>query len=166
MVVGKLYGAATNNDKVRLATGPSRLTVRDSFLNPESATKLESYLGRHTYTELKTENSLDRVTSEAIPRPIELVPAGSLFGFNFVIDIYEPADRLLLKEVLAAMHLLENSSLGGSGSRGHGQVCFNNFELQWKSVDNYRTGSSSTQVPIPAAIVNAIEEFDKLQWPI
>ena len=60
---------------------PTRLVVRDVHLSDASAKTLEEQA--HTdlpYTEVKTEVSIDRVTSAANPRQMERVPAGAVFG--------------------------------------------------------------------------------------
>lgn len=166
LVVGKLYGAASDNNTVRVASGPSRLTVRDAFLTPDAQTKLQDALGTRLFTEVKTENALDRVTSEANPRPIERVPAGSAFSFTFIVDVYEASDRQLFRELFGAMRLLEHSALGGSGSRGHGQVKFDALELSWRGLDHYRKGHAEKVVALPGAQLEAlVKEWDKVAWP-
>lgn len=78
--------------------------------------------------EVKSENSLDRVTSEANPRPLERVHAGAEFDMELVYGVYDrdgdggKADIENIGVVLQALRLLEDSSLGGGGSRGSGQV--------------------------------------------
>jgi len=171
-MVGRLFGAATDDNEIREKAGPTRLTVRDSFLYQGKqgeqgwAERLQETLGRGFFTEVKTENALDRVTSEANPRPIELVPAGSQFELSFVIDIYDPEDKQLLRDLFAAMRILEQSSLGGSGSRGHGQIQFKNLNLVWKSVQYYRGQAELVSVVIPEDLEKATKEFDQIQWPI
>ncbi len=164
--VGRLFGAASDEPKVREQAGPTRLTVRDSFLAPASVKHLQDSLGMGLYTEVKTENALDRVTSEANPRPIELVPAGSRFDFSYVIDIYDPQDRQLLRDLFSAMRLLEYSSLGGSGSRGHGQIKFTELSLAWHPLEYYREGTPATPVALPDDLEAAVKAFDTLAWPI
>ena len=89
LLVGSLYGAASDDPIVRKRTGPSRLTVRDSFATEDTINDWKAWLGENIYTEVKTENTLDRLTAEANPRPIERVPAGSYFGFNMILDAYD-----------------------------------------------------------------------------
>ena len=166
LILGRLYGAANDNSKVRLEAGPSRLTVRDAFMEKDTQKTLQDVLGRGVFTEVKTENALDRVTSEANPRPIERVPAGSQFDCSLVLDIYETDDRNLLRELFAAMRLLEHSSLGGSGSRGHGQVKFEGLKLVWRSLDHYRKGAAEQPVTLPGDTVEVvIKDFARIQWP-
>lgn len=123
-------------------SGPTRLTVRDVFPTKETVDKWNQWLGENIYTELKTENTIDRVTSEANPRTMERVPAGSEFTFEIIFDVYRDKDRELLKHLFTAMHLLENTSLGGSGTRGHGQIKFEIEKQEFRSVEYYKTGKN------------------------
>lgn len=120
--INELFGNINNKGKENRA---SRLIVRDSYLESESAEALKK--SPHTdypYTEIKFENSIDRIKGQAgNPRKTERVPVGSVFNVEFVINVWsdesEAAHIALLKEGVA---LLEADYLGGSGSRGYGQV--------------------------------------------
>jgi CRISPR-associated protein Csm3 len=116
---------------------PGRLLVRDTYLTDASARRLEE-LGRTDlpYTEVKTEVSIDRVTSKANPRQLERVPAGVTFGLaEMVYSIYEGSgcepeeDIARLAAVVEGLQLLEDDYLGGSGSRGSGKVQLSEIEL-------------------------------------
>ena len=124
---------------------PTRLVVRDVPLSAESAHQLEELA--HTdlpYTEVKTEVSIDRVTSAANPRQMERVPAGSVFAVGeFVYTLYD-GDRCDLGHDLArldtlfeGMQLLEDDYLGGLGSRGSGKVCFLNIAVTVRAKGSY-----------------------------
>ena len=132
-----IFGPASDDHEVRVKAGPSRLTVRDAFPTRQTVDMWDKYLGERTFTELKNENVLDRVTSEANPRTMERVPAGSEFNLEMIFDLYRDSDRELLNQVLAAMHLLENSALGGSGSRGYGKIKFVDVQIKDRSRDYY-----------------------------
>lgn len=164
--VACLYGPATDSTKVKEVAGPSRLTVRDAFLTPEAKDLLNQSLGSGIYTEVKTENALDRVTSEANPRPIERVPAGASFEFNLVLDIYQQSDFALLRELLKAMHLLENSALGGGGARGNGQVAFEDLKITWRSVKYYTGEEPQKDLSLPGkSLAEVIQGFDSIAIP-
>ncbi len=164
--IARLFGPASDDTDVRATAGPSRLTVRDSFPTEKTKGDWLEWLGENVYTELKTENALDRVTSEANPRPIERVPAGSAFAFEMIVDMYGGGDRALLRDLFTAMRLVEHSALGGSGSRGHGQVEFKELSLEWRPLVYYRTGEGHQPVPLPGKDVeSAIKGFDSIQWP-
>lgn len=164
--VARLFGAANDDGKVRTTAGPSRLLVRDVFLTDSTKKDLQKALGQGTFTEVKTENSLDRVTSEANPRPLERVPAGSEFGLSLILDIYEASDNQLLQNIFAGLAMLEHSSLGGGGSRGSGQVEFKDIQIIWRSANDYSTGNSGTTVQLPSDSVEGIlKGFANIQWP-
>lgn len=119
---------------------PTRLVVRDTFLSEESVKKLESAQTDLPYTEVKTEVSIDRVTSAANPRQMERVPAGAIFhGAEMVYSLYEGEECLAKKDVerlsvlLEAMQLVEDDYLGGLGSRGSGKIKFRNIKIEYRA---------------------------------
>jgi CRISPR-associated protein Csm3 len=166
-IVGRLFGPASDSAKVRETAGPTRLAVRDSFLSEASAKNLQQWLGEGIYTEAKTENAIDRVTSEANPRPIERVPAGAEFDFTFIVDIYRDDDPGLLSHLFVAMAMLEDSALGGGGSRGHGQIKFKNLKAEWRSLTYYQTGAPPTPIAaIQGKLVKEIAGFKGENWKV
>ncbi len=166
-VVARLYGAASDDTTVRTTAGPSRLIVRDTFLTGKSKNELQKFLGQGTFTEVKTENSLDRVTSEANPRPLERVPANSAFDLSLILDVYETTDSQLLKHLLTALAMLEDSALGGGGSRGSGQVEFQSIQVTWRSAADYTNGNPGTAVTLPGdSIESILNGFETIQWPV
>lgn len=117
---------------------PTRLIVRDVHLTERSVQELTAARTDLPFTEVKTEVSIDRVTSQANPRSIERVPAGAVFGpFTLVYSIYEKRDIERLATLLDGMVLLEDDYLGGSGSRGSGQIQFEHIQLAVKLRSNY-----------------------------
>jgi CRISPR-associated protein Csm3 len=80
--------------------------------------------------EEKHENSINRITAKAIPRPIERVVPGAEFDFSLsyrIIDTNDDGaeDEKNFKEiVLYALAMLEHDYLGGGGSRGSGKIKF------------------------------------------
>lgn len=163
-ILGRLFGPASDDTKVRERAGPTRLTVRDAFPTEETKEEWERNLGEGVYTEVKVENAIDRVTSQANPRSMERVPRGSEFEFTLFLDIYkEEEQKELLRALLMAMHLLESSYLGGSGSRGYGQICFEDLKLEWRSLEYYRKGGAPKEVKLhglnPKEILKGFEEI-------
>ena len=123
---------------------PTRLYVRDIHLYEESAEKLKELETDYPYTEIKWEAAIDRITSAAVPRQFERVPAGTVFGpFTMVFNFYEgdnftiEDDVELLRCLFEAMELLEDDYLGGMGSRGYGRVKFQELKLTLKTADHY-----------------------------
>ena len=166
LVLARLFGPANDDGKVRATAGPVRLTVRDAFISDNSSKQLQRILGQGSFTEVKTENALDRVTSEANPRPFERVPAGTEFGLSLIVDAYEADDFQLLRYLFTALSMLEHSALGGGGSRGSGQVSFCNMQITWRSAQDYATGNAGTTVMLPGQTSEAIlKDFDKIEWP-
>ncbi len=107
--------------------GPSRILVRDASLTAESEQDLyrlqeEGLL----YAEVKKENIVDRRTGVAADRGLrsqERVPAGTEFNFSISLRVFESDDEDRLVEfVEEGLRLLQDDYLGGSGSRGYGQV--------------------------------------------
>ncbi len=128
---------------------PQRLIVRDASLRKQSARRLEK--ARNTdmpLTEVKTEVNIDRITSKANPRQIERVPAGAVFDFSFIVNLYGQDDRNeLIGHLFQCMELLQDDYLGGHGSRGYGRVKFDVQSIAAKSRDNYRDNEAAAPVP-------------------
>jgi CRISPR-associated protein Csm3 len=117
---------------------PTRIIVRDVLLSDESAEKLADKEMDLPFTEVKYEAAIDRITSEANPRPLERVPAGAEFGiFEIVFSLYEPKDAERLGLVIESMQLLEDDYLGGSGSRGSGKIAFTGMNVTLKRSKAY-----------------------------
>jgi CRISPR-associated protein Csm3 len=109
--------------------GPPRLRVFDAYPIWESMQKLKDVLGENIFTEIKTENAINRLTSRANPRKVERVPAGVVFFGEMAFHLFAKEDTGLLKVVFEGMRLLEDDYLGGYGSRGSGKVRFENIEV-------------------------------------
>lgn len=136
--VNRLFGI-TKDDKIKRDNQPSRLIVRDAMLTKESKEELESNDNLDMpFTENKFENTIDRIRGVAgNPRQSERVPAGAKFNVEFVINIWEGDDEAALMELFKkGIHLLENDYLGGSGSRGYGQVKFGEYNPTILSNEN------------------------------
>jgi len=124
-------GSAKTLEKMRLEElpGPPRLRVFDAYPTWESIQKLQETLGENIFTEIKTENAINRLTSRANPRKVERVPAGVVFFGEMAFHLFTKEDPELLKVVFEGMRLLEDDYLGGYGSRGSGKVRFENIEV-------------------------------------
>ncbi|HSW45509.1 MAG TPA: type III-A CRISPR-associated RAMP protein Csm3 [Phycisphaerae bacterium] len=123
-----VFGVSAQRDQ---EIGPTRLIVRDAPLAKESE---EAFKAGQPMTEVKHENSINRLTAMANPRPMERVVPGVRFDFELVFKIIDNGDggqkdRGNFDEVvLAALSLLETDYLGSAGSRGCGQVRFVNLK--------------------------------------
>ena len=125
---------------------PARLAVYDAPLVMESITAQMRENLDDELTEVKSENSIDRITSQANPRTLERVPAGARFQVRLVMDVLCDEDAPLFLRVLEGLRLLEDDSLGGGGSRGSGRVRFSNMKLTWRSKDYYSTGAAQKEL--------------------
>lgn len=128
----RLFGSAKNGN-VRVG----RLIFSDLFLAEQDS--LESPV------EVKFENSINRLTAVANPRQLERVIPGTQFNLKLLYELKDTTDRekekhseyyqgteeeWILKDfqsLIDGMKLLELDYLGGSGTRGYGQVRFCNL---------------------------------------
>jgi CRISPR-associated RAMP protein, Csm3 family len=142
----KIFGLPAEHKKAE----NSRLIVRDADLigiieegnviKGKDAIKklLDSKNTDMPYTEVKTEVVIDRITSAATPRNFERVPAGAVFGLNMICNIYEGDDvNEILSKVFEGLRLVQDDYIGGSGTRGYGQVKFGIEKLEYKDQDSY-----------------------------
>ncbi|MCX6625354.1 MAG: type III-A CRISPR-associated RAMP protein Csm3 [Acidobacteria bacterium] len=125
---------------------PARLTIYDAPLELESITAQMRENLDDELTEVKSENAIDRITSQANPRTLERVPAGARFKLRFVIDILGESDRALVARVVESLRLLEDDTLGGGGSRGSGRVRFAALKLNWRNRAFYATGAPEQEL--------------------
>lgn len=119
-----VFGAHGN---IRRETGPTRIIVRDALLSEKSKQKLiEGLESGSLYTGLKQEVSINRRTgkaSQAGPRTMEFVPAGTAFILNIALRIFDGDDKhQFTKFVEDGLNDLGKDYLGGSGTRGYGWV--------------------------------------------
>lgn len=156
--VCRLFGASGKESNF-----PSRLIVRDAFLAKEWE---ERWRAGEEITEAKIEVGIDRVTSQANPRTNERVVAGAEFDFEIIYNV-EDSNQWEddIKNLLTAMALLEDSYLGGSGSRGYGKVKFSFETFEFRSADYYRTGDEEEKIAIPVGkrqVIDVLKDFDGL----
>ncbi|MFQ6044672.1 MAG: type III-A CRISPR-associated RAMP protein Csm3 [Candidatus Poribacteria bacterium] len=144
-------------------SGPTRLSVRDIFLDVDSLIDART---EFPYTEIKWEAVIDRISSAAVPRVMERVPARARFkDMEMVYSIYEyqsgdieeygKADLDRLFKVFEAMQLLSDEHLGGLGARGSGCIQFENLGVAFRSSTSYGRMSK----PIPYSEGNSLENL-------
>ena len=109
----------------------TRAIFRDAVLTESSKIELQTYLGEHTYTEIKAENKINRFKGTAdAPRFIERVPAGSKFiGYIDLLEFDNDDYQTLYKYLETGVNLLNYNYIGGSGSRGYGRIQIEMEEL-------------------------------------
>jgi CRISPR-associated protein Csm3 len=122
---------------------PARLIVRDcDLVNPKVLERSKNT--DMPYTEVKTEVVIDRITSAATPRQFERVPAGAVFGLNLVCNIFEGDDeQSILNKIFEGLCLVQDDYLGGSGTRGYGQVKFKIDAVKYKDQSIYENDKPS-----------------------
>lgn len=140
--VCRLFGPYQNTTS---DAGPTRLLVRDLRLN-EHARRMAREAEREGRSpiEEKTENLINRSTRAATnPRTSERVAPDLSFDLQLVLRVFEGDDREeMIDLVRKALGLVQAEGLGGSISRGYGQVEIRN--LRWST-------SRAADERIPAA---------------
>lgn len=129
-----LFGFGANDGE---GSGEALLKVSDAFLKESENAEVRE----KNYTEEKMENSINRLTGAANPRPIERVNPDTLFEIELCLDVYENQEtQEQLNLLKLAFQLLEADYLGGGGSRGNGRVSFNHFSTKYLKIDvgNYQ----------------------------
>ena len=127
---------------------PARLQFADAFLVNSKELK-----NRSGMTEVKSENTINRLTSVANPRQIERVVRGAEFAINMVYDIEADEVTEDFRNISKAMKLVSMDYLGGHGSRGYGRVAFSDFKLKVKE------GECPVEADTLLSILKEVEEY-------
>ncbi len=134
--IKRLFGSASPVRQSRLQFSDAKIT---------NAKQLEK-IG---FTEIKTENGINRVTSVANPRQIERVVSGAVFGERIVYNV-ENMDELAedIETLAQGIKLLQLDYLGGHGSRGSGRVSFDAITLSeaFADLDEATTDSLTSKL--------------------
>ena len=114
--------------EVKGKKSPTRLIMRDAQLSQDSRERLGQALPGQ-FSASKTEVVMDRRTqtahTDAGARPMEFVPSGAHFDVAFSLRIFEGDPQAEFLTFLAkGFDLVEQTYLGGQGSRGYGRVAF------------------------------------------
>lgn len=132
--VCRVFGAANRSRDTSdaIKRGPTRIIVRDAPLSKEWSAKFKEGL---QIVEEKSENSLNRITAEANPRPLERVVPGITFDFEVVYRMFDPGDEKYYQDVVIdALRMLESDFIGGGGSRGNGKIRFKELKEDGKNL--------------------------------
>lgn len=153
-----------------LKTGPTRLVVRDAYPDQKTINMWENLDSELQFTELKPENSIDRLTSEANPRFLERVVKDSKFDVEFVYGIYDlgdggKVDKENLARIFEALRLLEHSGIGGNISRGYGQIKFELADPIVVLKEDYQTGSEIYKSANSSNSELELKELSNIQLP-
>ncbi len=145
--------------------GPTRLVVRDAFLDPAWVRSVEER--GLALTEEKMEVSIDRIAGKALDgglRRTERVVAGAVFTIEMSFRLYDTGDggardRACLNWLVAGLGLLEQDALGGSGSRGYGRVSFEDLVVTLPDGSEQRLGTAHRLNRFPIDEAPAIVRF-------
>ena len=134
-VIPKIFGIPAEEEKEGFI---SRAIFRDAFPTDKTLKWWDEQIDLVEGAEIKTENSVNRLTSKANPRQFERVPPGSAFKFEIVLTVFEEdRSRELMETLLKGMKLLEENYLGGSGTRGYGKIKFKNIKVVKRTPEFY-----------------------------
>ncbi|WP_428939777.1 type III-A CRISPR-associated RAMP protein Csm3 [Fontivita pretiosa] len=122
----------------RKTSEPTRLIFRDCPILKTDESRMKELLKEGVfYSEVKAEVVMDRAkgtVAGAGPRNMDRIMAGTGLDFRLTVRVLQGDDEAQMKAaILHAFRLLEKEGLGGSVSRGYGQVRFEN--LTWDGVD-------------------------------
>jgi len=137
-----VFGVSANTERKLQHGTPyaaaSRILVRDAFL--ANAAEVQRWRNLDMpFTEVKTEVSIDRLTSSAHPRSFERVPAGAMFQFEMTLNVFDGDDEPgHIELVRQGLGLLADDAIGGQSSRGYGQVKIVLQRLARVAVESYR----------------------------
>ena len=117
----RLFGSAKKGNIKR-----SRIQIADMVMaNADEFRKR----GSQSLTEIKFENTINRLTAVANPRQIERVIRGSEFDLDMIYEVEKESEIVEDLSMLAeGMKLLQYDYLGGHGSRGYGKVRFKDVQ--------------------------------------
>lgn len=141
--IATLFGSSAEE----ATSGPTRLIVRDSYPDSDTIEMWKNLDSETLYAEYKAENTIDRMTSAANPRWLERVVKDSEFTFECILGVYSMDKEnyskpdSYLTNLQTAIRLLEDSALGGGGSRGSGKIKFDYTEQRVYPRSYYLSGN-------------------------
>lgn len=121
----RLFGSAKKGHVRR-----SRILISDMVM--KNADDLRAQ-GISSLTEIKFENSINRVTAVANPRQIERVIRGSQFELDMMYEVDNENESEIVEDmqiIADGLKLLQYDYIGGNGSRGYGKVMFSNLSAR------------------------------------
>lgn len=119
----RVFGSAKKNQVHK-----SRVQFTDAVLQNSDELRKQ---GVDSMTEVKFENSINRLTAVANPRQIERSIRGSQFPLEILYEVEKEAEIIEDIEVLTnGMKYLQYDYLGGHGSRGYGKVKFCDLKIE------------------------------------
>ena len=127
--VKRLFGYPNDNKsdpEDRREAHASRLQIPDMFLSNKEKLKSEEI----PLTEVKFENTINRITAVANPRQIERTVRGTQFDIHWIYNVEDEKDVLTdFQTIGEGIRLLKYDYLGGHGSRGYGKIDFLDMDV-------------------------------------
>lgn len=118
----RLFGCAKKDHVQR-----SRILIADMVMVNDQELRDQ---GLQSITEIKFENTINRVTAVAMPRQIERAVRGSVFNLDMIYEAVKEEEIIEDMQILAnGLKLLQYDYLGGNGSRGYGKVKFKALDV-------------------------------------
>lgn len=171
-IAAEFFGVANNNESSKANKDSessndnfhNKLIVRDAFPTEDTIKMWDKHSDIIDGAELKYENSLNRITSEAKPRNIERVPVNSKFKLEIVLSIYDKtyttkSNYESLKPLFKSMKLLQDDYLGGSGTRGFGKIEFENITIKERGLEYYTENNEKDAIVEDKTLDDAIKEL-------
>ena len=129
-LICRVFGPHKNTSH---SLGPTRILVRDSKISQETRNEYKELAvkGGVLPLENKTENIINRLKGTAEhPRSLERVPAGSKFDTEIAVQIFEgDNEQDIIDFIKEGLLLVQETYLGGFGSRGSGKVKFQDLTI-------------------------------------
>ena len=97
-------------------------------------------------TEVKSENAIDRITSQANPRTLERVPAGAKFRVRMVMDVLVRRRQAAVLARGRRLAAARRRCAGRRRSRGSGRVRLGNMRLVWRGRGFYAAGEAEQEL--------------------
>ncbi|MDY5496679.1 MAG: type III-A CRISPR-associated RAMP protein Csm3 [Anaerobutyricum sp.] len=117
----RLFGSSEKNNVKR-----SRLIFSDMSMSNVEELQRQGV----SSTEVKFENTINRLTAVANPRQIERAVRGGKYNLDLIYNVEEPEEMVEdIRMLCDGFRLLKYDYIGGHGSRGYGKIEFSNLEI-------------------------------------
>ena len=149
---------------------PTRLIVEDVFPSEKYVLELLNRYGvvsKEDFLEEKSENRIDRITSAADPRFILRVKpdvefAGRMTLLLFDVDYKYDKIKEYLDLLLTGFKLIEDTYLGGSGTRGYGKVRFKDLVIRLRTPGYYLGKEDEIEIVKAGSIDELLKTKDEV----
>ena len=124
-------------------------------------------VSKEDFLEEKSENRIDRITSAADPRFILRVKpdvefAGRMTLLLFDVDYKYDKIKEYLDLLLTGFKLIEDTYLGGSGTRGYGKVRFKDLVIRLRTPGYYLGKEDEIEIVKAGSIDELLKTKDKV----